>query len=143
MNELPPLTRDQRKVDADHVKLLAVFHFIGAGLALLGLVLLLGHCALMHAVLTNAKLLEAPKQGPSPAELFAIFKWVYLVVGVWWMISLVLNLISGFCLSYRKGRTFSLIVAVINCLHIPLGIVLGVFTLVVLIRSSVRELYEA
>ena len=143
MNELPPLTRDQRKVDVDHVKLLAIFHFIGAGLGLIGLVLLAGHFALMHSIFTNPKFLEAQKQSPPPAEILAVFKVLYLVVGVWWVISLVLNLISGLCLSFRKGRTFSLVVAVINCLHIPLGTVLGVFTLVVLIRSSVRELYEA
>ena len=143
MNELPPLTRDQRKVDADHVKLLAIFHFIGAGLALIGLVFLLGHCALMHAIFTNPKFLESQKQGPSPAEIFAIFKWVYAVGAVWFVASGILNLISGFCLLARKGRTFSMVVAVINCLHIPLETVLGVFTLIVLIRDSVRELYEA
>jgi hypothetical protein len=35
------------------------------------------------------------------------------------------------------------VVAGINCLHIPLGTVLGIFTIVVLCRESVRELYEA
>ena len=35
MIELPPLPRDQRKIDADHLNLLAIFHFVGAGLALL------------------------------------------------------------------------------------------------------------
>ena len=33
MNELPPLPRDQRKIDADHLNLPASFHFVGAGLA--------------------------------------------------------------------------------------------------------------
>jgi hypothetical protein len=36
-----------------------------------------------------------------------------------------------------------MVVAGINCLHIPLGIVLGVFTIIILVRDSVRELYEA
>jgi hypothetical protein len=31
MSELPPLPRDQRKIDADHLNLLAIFHFVGAG----------------------------------------------------------------------------------------------------------------
>jgi hypothetical protein len=38
-NPLPPLAplpRDQRKIDADHLKLLAIFHFVGAGLAVWG-----------------------------------------------------------------------------------------------------------
>ena len=36
-----------------------------------------------------------------------------------------------------------MIVAGLNCVHIPLGTVLGVFTLVVLMRDSVRESYDA
>jgi len=35
MTQLAPLPRDQRKIDKDHLNLLAIFHFVGAGLALL------------------------------------------------------------------------------------------------------------
>jgi hypothetical protein len=31
MNELAPLPRDQRKSDADHLNLPAIFHFVGTG----------------------------------------------------------------------------------------------------------------
>ena len=123
--------------------MLAIFHFVGAGLAVVGLLFLLGHYAVMHAVFTNPKFFENQKGGPPPAELFAIMKWFYLAGAVWFMSSGVLNLISGLCLRARKGRTFSLVVAGINCLHIPLGTVLGVFTIVVLVRDSVREQYSA
>jgi hypothetical protein len=43
----------------------------------------------------------------------------------------------------ERPDVFAGVVAGINCLHIPLGTVLGVFTIVVLIRDSVRELYSA
>jgi len=142
-NPLPPIPRDQRKIDADHLNLLGIFHFIGAGLAVLGLLFLLGHYALMHAVFTNPKLFENQKGGPPPAEIFAIMKWFYLVMGVWFVTSGILNLISGLRLRARKSRTFSFVVAGINCLHLPLGTVLGIFTIVVLNRDSVRELYAA
>jgi len=143
MKELPPLPRDQRKVDADHLKLLSIFHFIGAGFALLGLLFLLVHYAMFHAVLANPKMWENQKQGLPPAEIFSMFKWFYLVVAVWFVGSGVLNVLSGLCMRARKHRTFSTVVAGINCLHIPLGTVLGVFTIIVLLRDSVRELYEA
>ena len=80
--------------------------------------------------------------GAPPAEFFALFKWMYLLFGVWFLGSFVLNSISGLCLRARKFRMFSLVVAGINCLHIPIGTVLGVFTIIVLIRDSVRQLYE-
>jgi hypothetical protein len=143
MSELPPLPRDQRKIDADHLNLLAIFHFVGAGLALLGILFLLGHYTMMHAIFTNPAMWENQKQGPPPAEFFAMFEWFYLVFAVWFISCGVLNVISGLYLRVRKHRTFSMIVAGINCLHIPLGTVLGVFTIIVLIRDSVRELYEA
>jgi hypothetical protein len=142
-HELPPLTRDQRKVDADHLNLLAIFHFIGAGLALLGILFLLAHFAMMHALFANPKMWENQKQGPPPAEFFAIFKWFYLAGAIWFIGSGILNVVSGLCLRARKHRTFSIVVAGINCVHMPLGTVLGVFAIIVLMRDSVRELYEA
>jgi len=142
MSELLPLPRDQRKIDADHLKLLSIFHYVGAGLAFFGILFLLAHFAIFHAFLANPKMWENQKQGPPPAEFFALFKWFYLVFGVWFLASGVLNVISGLCIRARKHRTFSLVVGGINCLHIPLGTLLGVFTIIVLIRDSVRELYE-
>jgi hypothetical protein len=143
MSDLPPLVRDQRKVDADHLRLLAIFHFIGAGLAVIGMLFILVHYSFMHFFFANPRMWEGQKNGPPPAELFALFKWFYLAFGLWLLVSLVLNLISGFFLRARKGRTFSLVVAGVNCVHIPLGRILGIFTIIVLLRDSVRELYEA
>ena len=143
MSELPPLPRDQRKIDADHLNLLAIFHFVGAGLALLGLGFLLAHYAMFHMILDNPKMWESQKGGPPPAEFFSVLKWFYVIIGAWFVTSGVLNVISGVCLRMRKRRTFSMIVAGLNCVHVPVGTVLGVFTLVVLMRDSVRESYEA
>ncbi len=143
MNQLPPLVRDQRKIDVDHLKLLSIFHFVGAGLAVFGMLLLLAHYAFFRAFMENPQFWQNQKQTPPPAELFAMFKWFYVVFGLWFAGSGVLNLVSAFCLRAKKHRTFSLIVAGMNCLHIPLGSVLGVFTIIVLIRDSVRELYES
>ena len=65
MSALPPLPRDQRKIDADHLNLLAIFHFVGAGLAVIGLLFLLAHYAMMHAVFANPEIWKNQKQ-PMP-----------------------------------------------------------------------------
>lgn len=145
MTELPPLPRDQRKIDADHLNLLSIFHFVGAGLAVLGMGFVLLHFTLMHNILENPKMWENAKQsgGPPPDEFFAIFRWLYVIAGAWLVVSLVVNLLSGLYIRARKHRSFSMVVAAVNCLHMPLGTVLGVFTLVVLSRDSVREVYQA
>ena len=142
MNELPPILRDQRKIDADHLKLLSIFHFVGAGLALIGILFLIGHFTVFHFVFDNPKMWENNRQGPPPAVFLAIFKVLYLVFGLWFLASCILNVMSGLFLRARKYRTFSMVVAIINCLHVPLGTTLGVFTIIVLLRDSVRESYE-
>jgi uncharacterized membrane protein HdeD (DUF308 family) len=144
MQPLPPLMTDQRKTDVEHLNLLAIFHFICAGLAAIGIVFLLAHFALMHTVFTDPALWQNQKQPmPPPVEFFKIFQVIYVVFGLWFFVSGVLNLLSGLALRARRHRTFSLVVSGLNCLHIPLGTTLGVFTIMVLIRNSVVELYAA
>ena len=142
MSQLPPLLRDQRKIDADHLKLLAVFHYVLAGLAVAGIGFLFLHWWFLYTMLTNPAFTKAPQNGPPPAEFFAIFKWFYLVMGTLILSGGIGNLLSGICIRRRKARVFSLIVAGINCLCFPFGTVLGVFTFVVLLRESVVEAYE-
>jgi hypothetical protein len=149
MNNIPPiapLPRDQRNIDTDHLNLLSVFHFVGAGFACLGILFLMVHFAFMHFVFTNPALWQNQKGPPPPPgffQMFNIFIFFYLFAGLLLVASAILNVLSGIFLRIRKYRTFSFVVAGINCLHIPLGTVLGIFTIVVLCRESVRELYEA
>jgi hypothetical protein len=128
----------QRTVDNGHLNTLSVFHFIGAGLALLGMVFVGMHFAVMGTMMKTA----AVQQGQAPpAEFFDLFRWVYVFMGGWYVTSLVLNILGGIYLRARKHRTFCLVVAAVNCLHIPLGTILGIFTIVVLARNSVRDAF--
>jgi len=141
MNELPPLLRDQRKMDAEHLKLLALFHFIIAGLALAGIGFLFLHYAVMNSLVFNPKLWEGQKGNPPPQEFFHILKWAYAGIGTLLIIGSIANLLSGLWIRGRRNRPFSLVIAGINCIQIPFGTALGVFTIIVLMRDSVRELY--
>lgn len=141
--QLPPLMRDQRTVDAEHLKLLAIFHFVLAGLAVIGLAFLCLHWFFMHSILNNPAMWEHAKGPPPPKEIFIVFRWFYVVMGAFVVSGGVVCLVSGFCLLRRRARTFSLIVAGLICLGFPFGTVLGVFTFVVLLRESVAEVYAA
>lgn len=142
---LPPLMRDQRKVDAEHLKLLAVFHFVLAGLAVIGLGFLFLHWFFMSSIFDNPEMWKNAKDAPPPPpkEFFAIFKWFYAFMGVMIVGGGLASLVSGFCILRRRARMFSIVVAGVSCLGFPFGTALGVFTLVVLLRDSVREEYEA
>ena len=139
---MAPLPRDQRSTDADHLNLLSIFHFIGAGLALLGILFLCAHFAVMHFIFMNPAFWQNQKGTPPPPEFFSIFIILYIIGGIWFVVSAILNVLSGLFLHARRNRTFSLVVAGINCVHMPLGTLLGVFTIIVLLRPSVRELYQ-
>ena len=144
MTAPPPIPDIQQQTDADHLKLLAIFHYVVAGLAVLGLGFILLHYMMMHSIMTRPDIWKNQKDGgPTPAEFFAIFRWFYLVMGALFIAASVANLLSALFLRKRKHRIFSLIVAGINCAQFPIGTALGVFTFIVLMRNSVRESYAA
>lgn len=134
---------EPNKKDIQHLRQLSIFHFVAAGLALFGLAFLFLHYSIMQAVFTNPDFFKGSKSMPPPADFFAMFKIFYVVFGTWFIASGIINLISAVFLRQRKNRTFSMVVAGFNCLHMPLGTVLGIFTFIVLGRDSVSELYEA
>jgi len=51
-------------------------------------------------------------------------------------------LLAGRYLSRNKHYTFALVMACIECLFIPFGTILGVFTIIALSRESVRTLFS-
>lgn len=123
-------------IDAEHVRLLAIFHFVSAALSFVGVIFSSLYFLLFQVVFSNPELTQSP-----PEEILTIFRWFTGLFVAWFLVSCIGNLLSGMFLRRRRHRTFSMAIAVINCLHIPLGTILGVFTLVVLGRESVRKLY--
>src|SRR5580700_6262221 len=96
----PPPLKDQRKTDEDHLNLLAVFHFVGAGLAIIGIGFIFFYYKFLHILLTNpASLGINPSQLPPsqmpPPQLFAIFKMYLVVGGAWFALSFIVNVLSG------------------------------------------------
>ena len=133
----------QRIIDNEHLKLLSIFHYILAGFAFAGLLFLCVHFLFMATFFTNPAIFNSPKHpgGPPVEFLLPFFMFFYLVFGGMLMLSGILNLLSANFLRQRTHRTLSLVTAGLNCLHIPFGTALGVFTIMVLTRASVREQY--
>ena len=125
--------------DDNHIKTLAILHYVFAGLSVLGLAFLFLHFFIMNSVFSNPELMEGEEM---PEEVMTIMKISYLVGGLFMVLGGVANLLSGIFMGKRVNRIFSLIVAGFNCLSVPIGTTLGVFTIVVLIRPSVVDSYE-
>jgi ABC-type phosphate transport system permease subunit len=141
----PSFTGDpQQVIDNEHLKLLSIFHYVVAGLALLGILFLFAHFLIMSAVFTNPEIWKSSKtqSAPPPQFFMAFLGCFYLIMGVIIAAAAVLNFLSAGFLRQRKHRIFSFVVAGLNCLQVPFGTILGVFTFVVLTRNSVRANYS-
>lgn len=135
--------RDQTQIDDGHLRLLSVLHFVTAGLAIVGLLFLVGHFMIMNTLIRNPEMWKNQQNGgPQPDQFFAIFQWFYLLMGTFMLLGAVGNLLSGMYMRKKKKLMFSMVVSGFNCLNFPLGTVLGVFTFIVLLRDSVRDAYE-
>ncbi len=129
--------------DLKHLDLLAIFHFVWGGLIML--LSLFGVIYIVLGILILNGTLPMDTQDPNfPAEYLA---WMFVVMGavtvlLGWTMG-ILNIYSGFCLKKHKKRVFCIVIAAIDCLSFPIGTTLGVFTIVVLLRDSVKALYAA
>jgi hypothetical protein len=138
-------TSSQR--DLEQLKLLEIFHYIMVFLAIGGGAFIAVHYMIMSTsmemMLKDPKFTEQ-RTGPpfDPALFFRGFIWFYLFMAAWSLVSLIANLASGLCLRYRRHRNFSMIVAGFNCVNFPFGTALGVFTLIVLLRSTMSSIYD-
>jgi len=140
----PPILPDQRRKDAEHLKLLAFFHFIVAGLGVLALGFLYFQYRFTEGSMNYDAAVKANAGAAESIHFFIrFFKAFYLVLGGMDVLCAIGNVASGFCIRRRKYRALSLIMAGLNCLRLSLGAVLGVFTFIVLLRKSVREAYDS
>ena len=126
--------------DDEHLKLLSIFHFVVGGLALLGIAFLCVHYLIFSQIFMHPERWQI--KGPMPpVEFFKVFIWFYFFMGIIFVTASILNILSGIFLRQRRHRIFSIVVASLNCLHVPFGTVLGVFTIIALVRDSVRQSY--
>ncbi|PYI99619.1 MAG: hypothetical protein DME98_00105 [Verrucomicrobia bacterium] len=132
--------------EREHLRLLAIFHYVGAGLAAL-----LSFFPLLYTTVGAIFIFVArhpTATGPKPGEELPpeFLGWIFVVLGAFFFLAgmtmAICILIAGRCLSSRKGYSFALVMACIECLFIPFGTILGVFTIVVLSRESVRALFS-
>ncbi|MEO8067205.1 MAG: hypothetical protein ABI599_05895 [Flavobacteriales bacterium] len=78
----------------------------------------------------------------APAVVGGVMSAVGWVVSLFIFLFGVLNIISGRNIGKRRGRTFSMVIAGIDCLNFPFGTALGVFALIELSKEDVKRLYS-
>jgi hypothetical protein len=127
--------------DQNHLRMLSVAHY---AFGCIGMVF--SFFPILHVVVGWTALTAPEKLGGKGEPLPPFFGWMFLGAG---LLAIVLGLtlsisaiISGKKLATREGYWFSFVVACVECMVMPVGTILGVFTIVVLQRDSVKSLYQ-
>jgi hypothetical protein len=126
--------------DEQYLRLLSIFHYIVGGLVGLIACFPLIHFTLGVGMIV-ASLSHAGDSDPMmilPGLLFAGVAGVIILVG--WTLAICIAL-TGYFLSARKNYMFCLVMAGVETIFTPFGTVLGVFTIILLIRPSVKVLF--
>ena len=130
--------------DTEHLRLLSIFHYVVASLAALFSLFPLLYTTI-GAIFIFAARHGTPKPGKElPPEFLG---WIFVVLGaVLFLLGIAIAIcifIAGRCLSRRRCYSFALVMACIECLFVPFGTILGVFTIIALSRESVKALFAA
>ena len=126
--------------DEEHLRLLSIFHYVVGGLAAVFSLFPIFH--LIFGLIFILAPQSFPGGGPGPPALFG---WFFVVVAAtvmllgWTFAALVL--LTGRFLGRRRHYQFCLVMAGVECIFMPFGTVLGAFTIIVLVRESVKRLF--
>jgi hypothetical protein len=126
--------------DAEHLRLLSIFHWILAGVV--GVVALVPcFYALFGMVLLGTGASQRSTDAAPAVFVGGCFVAIGLLGGLMLAVLSGLLATTGKFIAERRRYTFCQVTACVECLFQPLGTVLGIFTLVVLTRESVRAAF--
>lgn len=125
--------------DDEQLHLLSVFHYVLAGICSLVSLFPLIYFGMGLAMMAGVGSEKPDRFAPLLAGCFvAGIGGLFLVFAVAYALALFL---AARFLAERRRHTFCVVVAAISCSFTLLGTVLGVFTLIVLFRPSVKVLF--
>ncbi len=128
--------------DLEHLRLISIFHYVVGGIGAFFALFPIIHLGLGLAFIFSPESFPDSNTGELPPQFagyfFAVIGGFLFVIGE---ISALLIIYSGIQIKKRKKYLFSFIIACVLCVFIPFGTVLGVFSIIVLSRDSVKQLY--
>ncbi|HES59291.1 MAG TPA: hypothetical protein ENO18_02575 [Caldithrix sp.] len=136
----------QKIIDDEHLKLLSMFHYISGGLTLAFALFIGAYFFLIFFIISMAKNQQEldPKLNEAlPEAFFGILLAVFVIIFVLGILFGIGQIVSGRLMKLRQMRWFSFTIGIINLLNIPYGTILGVFTIIVLEKDSVKQQYLA
>jgi len=129
--------------EEQQLRLLAIFHYVVGGLAALFACLPLIHFALGIAMVFWPHAFGG-QQNQSPPPFVG---WIFIVLGggmfLFGQALAACMIVTGRFLIRRTHYLFVFVVACCECVFMPFGTVLGVFTIIVLSKEPVKALFTS
>jgi hypothetical protein len=126
---------------SEHLRLLSIFHYVFAGVLAVMACIPLIHVALGLAMVFAPRSFNGG-HGASPPMFVG---WLFVLIGgcfiVFGWVAAVLLAWAGRCLAVRKHHTYCLAMAGVACVFMPLGTLLGVFTILLLTKPEVKAAF--
>jgi hypothetical protein len=132
--------------DEEHLKMLVLFNRIYGVIKILFSILFIVYINFIINFLKGPEFYSrfpTPENFHFPPQIFLGF--IFLIMSIMVVIQFlfgILSILSAQFIHERKYRTFSILVACVNCISFPLGTAIGAFTIIVLYRNSVISLYN-
>ena len=126
--------------DLDHLRILSICFYVKAGLtAFVGLFFSI---YIFFGLFFMSADIPHKASDPPPQLLGGFFVGFGLILmGVFFVLAF-LAFWAGRSLGRHKNYTFCFVIAALVCLSMPLGTILGIFTIIVLMRDSVKAIFS-
>ena len=124
--------------EEQHLNLLSIFHYLVGGLTALFSCIPFLHLGIGIAILGGA--FETADSTPEFIGWFLIIFPALFIIAGWTLAGLII--IAGKKLKNRNSWTYCVVIAGLECIVMPLGTILGIFTLILLTRDSVQKLFK-
>ncbi len=124
--------------DEHHLNLVSVFHYVVGGLTALFACIPFLHLVIGIAILSGS-FDGAESRPPRFLGIFFVAVAAGCILAGWALATAMI--VAGRKLRARKSHTYCLVVAGIECAVIPFGTVLGIFTILLLMKDSVKALF--
>ena len=127
--------------DEEHLRLLTLFYYLYSGMVAIFACFPIIHLVIGVLMITNPGAFGSGNNAP-PAfagYLFAIVGGLFVLAG--WFFA-VCSFMVARSLARRRHYMFCLILSGVNCMFVPFGTAIGVFTIIVLLRPTVKALFS-
>jgi hypothetical protein len=130
----------QQQMNEENMRTLVILHRVYSGIMAAFSLCFVGYMVFFLAIFSVADASKPSQQ--MPPEMKTVFATVWGIAFVFVLGLAALNLVCANWIRDRRNWVGVVVVSGINCLHMPLGLALGIYTLVVVNRPHVRSTFR-